>query len=95
MHIATLVLLGSVLAAPAAAVAGEGCGAKTAVREIFDSADTNGDGALTQAEYERAELQRFGVSFSQSDTNADGRTTLPEYLELYERHHPPAGQSEA
>ena len=70
-----------------------GCSSKpdpvSVVQNIFEKADRDGDGLLTQAEYEGAGLQNFGVSFAASDTNSDGTTSLEEYVELYEQHHPP------
>jgi len=80
------------LLASSPAAAGSGCDAgkdaASVVYHIFDAADQDQDGLLTQAEYEDAGLQRYGVSFAESDTNADGATSLEEYLELYLRHHP-------
>jgi hypothetical protein len=78
-----------------AARAGEGHDGHAVVKHIFDIADKDQSGSLTQAEYEDAELQRFGVSFAESDTNDDGETTMAEYLELYQRHHPSVDQGEA
>lgn len=72
---------------PSAALAGGGHEAEAIVRHIFSSADQNGDGNLTRAEFEQAGLQRFGASFDQSDLDADGVTSQAEYLELYLRHH--------
>lgn len=72
------------------ALAGGGCqeGPHAAVAEIFESADRDGSGTLTPAEYADANLERFGVSFEATDVNADGETTLSEYLALYDVHHP-------
>ena len=85
--VTTLVAIFGIALLASAASAGEGCGAYSAVQKIFDTADTDGNGALTRAEYAEARLERFGVSFEESDANADGETSLPEYIELYERHH--------
>jgi hypothetical protein len=75
----------------APARAGEGCGsagsAASVVHHIFDMADRDGSGTLTEAEYGAAGLERFGVSFADSDADGDGETSQAEYLELYERHH--------
>jgi hypothetical protein len=84
------------LLAAGPASAGEGCGsAEAKVRHIFAAADGDHDGRLSQAEYENAGLQGFGVSFDESDADGDGVTTLDEYLDLYHRTHPPADGSEA
>lgn len=84
--LAALALLGVVLL-PGAALAGDAYDARAMVVHIFETADADGDGALTRAEYEAANLQRFGVSFEQSDLDSDGATSQAEYLELYDRHH--------
>lgn len=89
-------LVAPALLAATPAAAGEGCGGDTAaVRQIFDSADTDRSGALSPAEYGNARLESFGVSFDETDANADGETSFREYLDLYLRTHPPADQSEA
>jgi len=64
------------------------------VRHIFNTADQDENGLLTQLEYEDAGLQRYGVTFEQSDLDADGATSMQEYLLLYEFHHPVAGDTE-
>ncbi len=74
--------------------AGPGCGGTSAVQHIFDAADEDGDGALTQAEYEGAGLQEFGVSFFDSDLDGDGVTSLDEYQTLYDMHHPKRDEAE-
>ena len=79
-------LLALVLVTPAFGGGGGHHGA-AAVQHIFETADADGDGSLSESEYSEAGLERFGVSFEASDSNGDGRTTLPEYLELYDRHH--------
>jgi len=92
------IVLAALLAASPAA-AGEGCGdargAEARVEHIFQSADMDGDGRLTRAEYEGAALSRFGLSFEASDLDSDGATDLTEYLEIYRMHHPPADETEA
>lgn len=77
------------------ATAGGGCESGSVVHHIFEKADQNQDGTLTQAEFESAGLQEFGLSFGESDTNADGGISMTEYLELYEKHHPPVDGVEA
>ncbi len=77
-----------------AAWAGPGCGATSMVQHIFDKADEDGDGALTQAEYEGAGLQEYGVSFADSDLDGDGVTSLDEYQRLYDQHHPSGDEFE-
>jgi hypothetical protein len=76
----------------------EGCqGARDAVsvvQHIFDQADRDQDGSLTQSEYEQAGLQHYGVTFEQSDLDGDGGTSVDEYLLLYESHHPAGGETE-
>ena len=68
--------------------------AESVVRHIFEVADTDGSGSLNRAEYEAADLERYGVSFDECDADADGETTLAEYLSLYDRYHPPADSDE-
>ena len=101
MMLRSLVVLALATAWPAVAPAGGDCGGGTTaegpgvVAHIFETADADGDGRLTRAEYEGAGLQGFGVSFDESDLNADGETTMGEYLELYLRHHPSKDRSSA
>jgi hypothetical protein len=90
---APLVLAALVAAGPAAAGSGCGGNAEGAVQAIFDEADADASGALTRAEYERANLVRFGTAFEATDANADGETTLDEYLAHYQAHHPPQGEA--
>jgi hypothetical protein len=81
-----------ILAVPAASSAG-GCeegSSVSVVQHIFEMADQDASGTLSQEEYTKAGLERYGVSFEQSDTNGDGETSIDEYIELYEAHHPPA-----
>ena len=65
-----------------------------AVQHIFNAADQDQDGLLTQLEYEDAGLQVYGVTFEQSDLDADGATSIQEYILLYEFHHPVDGETE-
>ena len=78
------------------AVAGPGGGHDPllVVQHIFRNADTDQSGTLSRAEYEGAGLQHYGVSIEESDANGDGETSIVEYLELYQRHHPPADQTD-
>jgi hypothetical protein len=98
MRITALSLL-ILIAAPFSAQAGEGCGggghSMDVVQHIFDEADLDGDGVLSRSEYEGAGLQDFGVSFEESDLDADGSTTSDEYRELFLKHHPTHGGTEA
>jgi hypothetical protein len=64
------------------------------VQHIFNAADQDADGLLTQLEYEDAGLQVYGVTFEESDLDADGATSMQEYLLLYEFHHPVNGDTE-
>ena len=86
------------LVLPTLASAGEGCGgsmsAASIVEHIFDTADADQDGSLTQTEYEAAGLESYGVTFEQSDLDGDGGTSIDEYLELYESHHPQGDEAE-
>jgi len=50
--------------------------------EQFKAADTDGDGALTKAEAERANLGRIVNHFDQIDTNKDGKVTREEIREI-------------
>jgi len=94
MRLLTPIALATLMAASPAA-AGGGChDGEKAVRQIFESADVDQDGRLTRAEYEVAGLAHFGLSFEQTDLDADGAATTTEYLEIYRKHHPPAGGSE-
>jgi len=61
------------------------------VQHIFNTADHDEDGVLTQLEYEDAGLQVYGVSFEESDLDADGATSMQEYILLYDFHHPVDG----
>ena len=93
-----VVILALALFAVPLGASAEGCeGAKDAVsvvQHIFDQADRDQDGILTQTEYEQAGLQHYGVTFQQSDLDGDGRTSLEEYLALYESHHPAGDETE-
>lgn len=71
------------------AIAGNEQDGRSIVAHLFELADADGSGALDADEYEQADLSAYGVSFEDCDGNADGETTLEEYLELYDRHHPP------
>ncbi len=86
------------LATSSTAYAGGGCESGydpvDVVQHIFNTADQDRDGLLTQLEYEDAGLQVYGVTFEQSDLDADGATSIQEYLLLYEFHHPVAGETE-
>lgn len=82
----------SLTAAPPAASGGEDGLAVAA--HLFEAADSDRSGALDAAEYEAANLARFGVSFEQSDLDGDGATSREEYLELYRRHHPVDGETD-
>jgi hypothetical protein len=79
---------GAPATAPRGTLAGGGADAEAMVRHIFDAADRDDDGQLTQLEYDAAGLARFGVSFEDCDADGDGRTSLDEYLAVYRRHHP-------
>ena len=95
MRIASVIVAVAVSVSTAgAASAGEGCEASSVVRHIFESADADRDGRLSEAEYEGAGLAQFGVSFAESDLDADGATSLAEYLELYRRFHPTTEERE-
>ncbi len=62
--------------------------AREVVGHIFETADADGSGSLSAAEYEAAHLFRFGVSFEDTDADGNGETTLDEYLTLFDQHHP-------
>lgn len=93
-----VILALAAFAIPVGATAEGGCqGAKDAesvVQHIFDQADRDLDGSLTQSEYEQAGLERYGVTFEQSDLDGDGGTSIDEYLVLYESHHPAGDETE-
>lgn len=69
------------------AQAGEALSPLQIAQQIFAKADTNGDGALTQAEHEAAGLGRFGASFADFDLDKDSTVTLEEYEAVFKRHH--------
>lgn len=83
----------SLATAPAAAMCGKD--ELAIVTHIFDAADRDGDGSLSPEEYEAAGLERYGVSFDQSDLDGSGATSREEYLDLYRRHHPVDGETDA
>ncbi len=88
----------ALLATSSTAYAGGGCESGydpvDVVQHIFNTADQDQDGLLTQLEYEDAGLQVYGVTFEQSDLDADGATSIHEYILLYEFHHPVDGETE-
>ncbi|MBW2493527.1 MAG: hypothetical protein JRE43_02155 [Deltaproteobacteria bacterium] len=88
----------ALLASATTAHAGGGCASGydpvDVVHHIFNAADQDQDGTLTQLEYEDAGLQVYGVTFEQSDLDADGVTSIEEYILLYEYHHPVDGETE-
>lgn len=94
MRMSGIIALLAILAAQVAS-AGDGHDATAVVEHIFEMADRDGDGRLSPEEYEKAGLQRFGVSFDESDLDSDGETSLAEYLELYHLHHPPVEDGSA
>ena len=73
-----------------AATAGGSCSSRdgaSVVQHIFDMADTDKDGELSLAEYDAADLGRYGVTFVETDRDGNGTTSLDEYLDLYLRIH--------
>jgi hypothetical protein len=96
MRITALVALLALASFAASASADGGCNqdALATVQHLFDSADVDRDGNVTPSEYEGAGLERFGVSFEEIDGDSDGNMSIKEYLELYQRHHPPVGGTE-
>ena len=85
-----IVGLAFLLGASAASAMG-GAGHEEIVAHIFEMADLDGSGSLDADEYEEAGLAKYGVSFADCDADEDGETSLREYLDLYRRHHSPAG----
>ena len=83
------------LTLPAATWAGGGHDATAVVEHIFDVADQDGDGVLSDAEYADAGLEQFGLTFDDCDANGDGYTSLDEYLALYRAHHPAHDERDA
>lgn len=86
-------LILALLAFSSTAEAGPGCeqDANSVATHIFDASDADGDGTLSPEEYTGAGLERYGVAFETFDANEDGETSRQEYLDLFQRHHPPAG----
>ena len=73
-----------------------GCGDKHANAEkinmdvaqhIFEKADANKDGILTQTEHDAAGLGKYGTNLPIFDVNNDGQVTLREYRKIYNRFH--------
>jgi hypothetical protein len=88
---ALAVVAAAVLAAPAPA--DHHRDPHAVVAHIFATADTDRSGTLSRAEYDAADLQRFGgITFDQCDADADGETSLAEYLAVYDRFHPRGDQ---
>lgn len=84
----TLIVSAAFAATAATATAGEGCQSGTSIAQhIFEMADVDDDGLLTQDEYDGANLGRYGVGFVATDTDQNGTTSLDEYLALYRRVH--------
>ena len=82
----------AVFAFPLFVFAGETLDGGEVVEHIFNVADTNEDGALSDDEYADAQLSDFGLTFEQCDTNQDGRLSPGEYLDLYNAHHAPVDE---
>ena len=68
-----------------------GCGEKHAKAEkinmdvaqhIFEKADANKDGILTQTEHDAAGLGKYGTNLPIFDVNNDGQVTLREYRKI-------------
>jgi len=91
-----LLLAGSLLlAAPGAALAGEGCGdGFDVVSHLFETSDTDASGTLSPEEFERAGLARYGMAFEAWDADGDGEASFDEYRDLYDRHHSSGGLGE-
>jgi hypothetical protein len=84
--VSTLIVSGAF--ATTAATAGEGCQGGTSIAQhIFEMADADEDGLLSQDEYDSANLGHYGVDFVATDTDESGMTSLDEYLDLYRRIH--------
>ena len=68
------------------AVAAEGPGRSRGERgaEAFAQADSNHDGRLSQAEFERARTQRLAEQFQKMDANRDGSLTRDEIRQGHE-----------
>lgn len=56
------------------------------VKDKFEDADANDDGALTQAEWS-AEWPDKAEKFAEADANKDGKVTLSEKQALHAKHH--------
>lgn len=82
-------LFATIAVAALPVAAGASSDGAAVVAHIFDAADRDGDGVLSADEYAEAGLTRYGVGFEQCDADDDGRLTQAEYLEVYQRHHPP------
>ena len=87
--------LAAATSAPTAAQAGEGMTPLEIAQQIFARADSDGNGALTEAEHKAAGLGRFGASFADFDLNNDSTVTLQEYEAVFERFHRGMGGSSA
>ena len=62
---------------------------------IFQSADRDGDGVLTETEYASAGLDGYGASFPTFDENADGSVVIEEYRSVFVRFHNTTDEREA
>lgn len=56
-------------------------------RQVFVKADSDGNGALTEAEHSDAGLGRFGATFADLDLNNDDSISLQEYVTVFRKHH--------
>ena len=79
--------LAAFLAASGTAAAGEAQSALDMAKHIFDSADSDKNGALTINEHKAAGLGRLGAEFSTFDLDKDSKVTWEEYKTVFERHH--------
>lgn len=72
---------------PAAQAKGERKGPKGGERgERFKQADTNGDGAISKAEFEAANAKRSAAMFDRLDANKDGKVTREEMKAARSEH---------
>ena len=91
MNKRSLIAIGVItgLLALSLAVAAEGPGRGRGERgaEAFAQADSNHDGRLSQAEFERARTQRLAEQFQKMDANHDGGLSQDEMRQAIRQHH--------
>ncbi len=63
--------------------------ANAIAKYLFEEADENKDGVITESEYAASPLPQFGGSYADIDLNVDGEVTEEEYISSFARYHGP------